>query len=325
MNIPTAIVIFLISIISNFTFATEGRNTVQLVPFNVQVPITVVQKNVVSFVIARIVVNRAIFVARLIVVRRVTPVVEAPVDNKVFKYRDIAKTNDDNTPAYDYDFDNKKLIITTLGKLTINGKIESKFDADHVFEAQILPNFLKSLGSYGEKICNFILNSPDFLYKIQEIINHKSNLRFLIDRLNSGKGNIFQGNNYKERQGVKDYLSTDDAYNAYSNTRNKVSAFLKEVVNAMPNVLNKRNIGITPTHTSERDSDFNITMQISKRDLNLNSTSFEDYSRFMYEDLTGRKLPPDGTSSNTPSKSSSTLLFPCFFITSTVIVLNLIF
>jgi len=242
---------------------------------------------------------------------------------KVANYRDIAKTNDDSTPAYDYDFDNKKLITTTLGQLKAL-KDMSNFDADHVFEAQILPNFLKSLGSYGEKLCDFVLKSSDFLSKIQEIINDKSNLRFLIGGLNSGKGNIFQGNNYKERQGVKDYLSTDDAYDAYSNTRNKVSAFLKEVVNAMPNVPNKRNLGITPTHISERDSDLNITMHISKRDLDLNFTSFEDYSRFMYEDLTGRKLPPDGTSSNTSSKSSSTLLFPYFSITLTVIVVNLI-
>jgi hypothetical protein len=184
----------------------------------------------------------------------------------------------------------------TLTQKTLDSTIDrNKVQADHVFEAQIVTKYFKE---DGRILCSHIASNSSYIAELKKIINDVTNMRYLSPEINRVKGKYFKGDSVdsedpKLLKAVKDYLSIDDVYEAYSKTRSKLIDFFRKV--AKENKLNIPNID-------------NI------------DTSF---GRPEYEKFTERKI----LSTNIPpSSSSSTLLLPYFpVILSTTLSFVLVF
>ncbi|GES73771.1 hypothetical protein GLOIN_2v50328 [Rhizophagus clarus] len=214
------------------------------------------------------------------------------------EYRKIAANADGETPVYEYISttgstsisDEKKLKdIRTFNYTENSFKVSDIFQADHVFEAQILPNYLRSMENDGEKICNYILNNPTVLGRLKDIINDESNLRFLTGIVNVYKGKIFRVHDatIEYRNAVRDYLRMPDVYGAYSKTREKVIDFTQEVANEMSakgTIKVRKIVDDVRMITNEAlvSNETNLTYIVE---------GFDKYSRSIYEDLTDMKLP----------------------------------
>ncbi|CAG8599098.1 9140_t:CDS:2, partial [Gigaspora margarita] len=231
-------------------------------------------------------------------VEKWTPTAVAPIpkptstcltaaDIKTTNYKDVATNADGNTPVYV----NNNGIMTkkTLndirtennGIFNVDGNL---YNADHVFEAQIITNYLNSLEEeVRQKLCNGIMSNLD---ELKNIINNVNNLRFLSQENNNAKGVIFADKTMRKtamyRDAVKDYLTMKDVYDAFSETRKSVINFMRKILKYADefSIVHKRSINATY---------FEI--------------SFSDFSRSEYEDFTNKTLPPDEPLPN----SSSTL------------------
>ncbi|CAG8547362.1 10165_t:CDS:2, partial [Diversispora eburnea] len=218
---------------------------------------------------------------------------------KSSNYRDTAKKADPNTFAYEYEPNSGMIIQKTLKDIEDN---LSYYDADHVFEAQIITNWLGHLPEeYRDKMCCSIkLN----LNELKDIVNDETNLRFLSKEINNAKGQLFAGNKIsdpKREFAVSYYLAIDDVYNAFVMTRNKVIDFL---VKAVEEVTDNVCDGFTVARRS-------VTILL-RRAINVTyiKTDFSDFSRSAYENLTYRTLSDDKTNNNSSNDSSSIFQLP---------------
>ncbi|RHZ80996.1 hypothetical protein Glove_130g147 [Diversispora epigaea] len=132
---------------------------------------------------------------------------------KSSNYRDTAKKADPNTFAYEYESNSRMLIQKTLKDIKNN---LTYYDVEHVFEAQIITNWLEHLPEeYHDKMCCSIMLN---LNELKDIVNDETNLRFLSSEINNAKGQLFAGNKISDPQreiAVAYYLAMDDIYNAF--------------------------------------------------------------------------------------------------------------
>lgn len=133
-------------------------------------------------------------------------------------YRETAKNADPGTFAYGYY--KGEIVQTTLDV------IKDSFDyfyADHVFDPQIIINWLKRLTvEVREKMCCSIMLD---LNELTYIISNETNLRFLYKDIYNAKKELFMGNTISDREheiAVSKYLAMEDVYNAFVTTRSKV-------------------------------------------------------------------------------------------------------
>ncbi|CAB4375605.1 unnamed protein product [Rhizophagus irregularis] len=223
--------------------------------------------------------------------------------SKTSTYRNKTAKADGNTFVYILDPITGKMMTDLLENIRTPASkpgvyiVSNDLEADHVFEAQILPNYLKTLGQVGQTICKYIFDNPSVLEELKGIINDEINMRFLSKEVNNGKGSIFSGQNSKLRDAVREYLTMDDAFEAYSKTRDKVTDFLRKTANEALKVRIKVRRNANEVHMVTNEA----------RATNDIINSFENYSRSLYEDLTNRKLPPNKSLNNSSTLSLSYL------------------
>ncbi|RIB27397.1 hypothetical protein C2G38_2061987 [Gigaspora rosea] len=249
-------------------------------------------------------------------VEKWTPTAVAPIpkptstcltaaDIKTANYNDVATNADGNTPVYENN--NGVMIKKNLNDIRTEDNGQYKVDgnlynADHVFEAQIIVNYLNGLEEeVRQKLCNSIMSNID---ELKNIINNKNNLRFLSKEINKAKGVIFADKNMRKtaiyRDAVKDYLIMEDVYGAFSETRKSVINFMRKI---------SKNVG-----------EFSI---VHKRSINVTyiEISFSDFSRSEYEDFTNKTLPSDEPFPNNSSTLQLSYLHVPFSVTLSLVFL----
>ncbi|PKC73459.1 hypothetical protein RhiirA1_388920 [Rhizophagus irregularis] len=226
--------------------------------------------------------------------------------SKTSTYRNKTAKADGNTFVYILDPITGKMKTDLLENIRTPASkpgvyiVSNDLEADHVFEAQILPNYLKTLGQVGQTIFKYIFDNPSVLEELKGIINDEINMRFLSKEVNNGKGSIFSGQNSKLRDAVREYLTMDDAFEAYSKTRDKVTDFLRKTANEALKVRIKVRRNANEVHMVTNEAR-------ATNEANDIINSFENYSRSLYEDLTNRKLPPNKSLNNSSTLSLSYL------------------
>ncbi|CAG8627806.1 13326_t:CDS:2 [Ambispora gerdemannii] len=116
-----------------------------------------------------------------------------------------------------------------VGRYTLDGP----YQADHVFEAQIILRYFQNLDTNIRTIMCNIINENNLDIGLQNIMNSEFNIRFLDPRINRAKGSIFGGNsvtNQHFNRAAIDYLRNDDVYRAFANTRLLVIEWLTTVI-----------------------------------------------------------------------------------------------
>ncbi|RGB33116.1 hypothetical protein C1646_762053 [Rhizophagus diaphanus] len=121
-------------------------------------------------------------------------------ESKTSTYRNKTAKADGNTFVYVLDTITGKMKKDLLENIRTPASkpeyiVSNDFEADHVF----------------------------VLKELKGIINDEINMRFLSKEINNGKGSIFSGRNSKFRDAVREYLTMDDAFEAYSKTWRKTA------------------------------------------------------------------------------------------------------